>query len=315
MNGFVIIRLVYSCPICFFMKRILLTTCLYISIFASTAQSPQYSYSFDQNLNAAPSKDAFFTAKGFKENDLVKVEFFYKLNGRRLMTAHFTDSALNIMEGHFRSYYFNQRVETEGDYKKGLETGVWKKFDTSGRMTDSILYKEGVKFIYAKYEYTKSGMLRNYELTDSIKNTYTYKMYDSLRLKYDAFFTGTDGVLNITDSNGVTKSSPVHTRKMNEAEYPGGDRSWTNYIRQNLNAMVPVDNKAKNGIYQVIIRFKVKTDGELTDISAETNFGYGMEEEGLRIIRKAKKWTPANFFGITVEAYRRQPITFVISGD
>jgi protein TonB len=39
-----------------------------------------------------------------------------------------------------------------------------------------------------------------------------------------------------------------------------------------------------------------------------------MEEEVVRIIKKGPKWKPAVQNGKLVNAYRRQPVTFVVSG-
>lgn len=53
-------------------------------------------------------------------------------------------------------------------------------------------------------------------------------------------------------------------------------------------------------------------DGTISDVAAETNHGYGMEQEAVKIIKKGPKWTPAIQNGRNVNAYRRQPITFVV---
>ena len=98
-----------------------------------------------------------------------------------------------------------------------------------------------------------------------------------------------------------------------EAEFPGGGGEWTNYLRKNLNARVPVKKKAPAGTYQVIVRFIVSKDGSISDAMAETSHGYGMEEEVLRIIKKCPKWIPASQDGRPVNAYRRQPITFSVT--
>lgn len=99
-----------------------------------------------------------------------------------------------------------------------------------------------------------------------------------------------------------------------EAEFPGGGVEWTNFLRKNLNARVPVKKKAPAGTYQVIVRFIVSKDGSVSDAMAETSHGYGMEEEVLRIIKKSPKWVPASQDGRPVNAYRRQPITFSVTG-
>jgi len=100
-----------------------------------------------------------------------------------------------------------------------------------------------------------------------------------------------------------------------EAEFPGGNSAWANFLRKNLNSNAPVDNGASEGTYQVIVRFIVSKDGSISDVVAETKHGYGMEEEAVKVIKRGPKWTPALQNGRHVNAYRRQPITFVVAAE
>ncbi|MBC7873898.1 MAG: energy transducer TonB, partial [Ferruginibacter sp.] len=43
--------------------------------------------------------------------------------------------------------------------------------------------------------------------------------------------------------------------------------------------------------------------------------GYGMEEEAIKVIKKGPKWEPAVQNGRQVKAYRKQPITFQVTGE
>lgn len=97
-----------------------------------------------------------------------------------------------------------------------------------------------------------------------------------------------------------------------EAAYPGGTAAWAKYLRNNLDANTPVDNGASEGTYTVIVRFIVSKDGSISDVQAETKHGFGMEAEAMKIIKKGPRWTPAQQNGRYVNAYRRQPITFVV---
>lgn len=100
-----------------------------------------------------------------------------------------------------------------------------------------------------------------------------------------------------------------------EAEYPGGQGAWANYLRKNLSGDVATQNGAEPGTYTVIIKFIVSKDGTISDVSPETNIGKGMEQEAIRVIKKGPKWTPAQQNGSIVKAYRRQPITFVVTEE
>ena len=88
------------------------------------------------------------------------------------------------------------------------------------------------------------------------------------------------------------------------------DGNWEKFLIKNLNSAAPVDNGAPAGVYRVVIQFVVDQEGNVSDIKAITNHGYGMEEEAIRVLKKADKWIPANQNGRPVKAYRLQPITF-----
>jgi hypothetical protein len=100
-----------------------------------------------------------------------------------------------------------------------------------------------------------------------------------------------------------------------EAGYPGGITAWRKYLERNLNAIVPVDNGAPAGYYTVHVRFIVSRTGEVTDVKALTNIGYGMEQEVIRIIKKSGKWTPGIQNDRAVNSYHTQPVTFVELND
>ena len=107
----------------------------------------------------------------------------------------------------------------------------------------------------------------------------------------------------------------IFTKVEKEAEFPGGAAAWKRYLEKNLNANVPIDNGAPEGTYTVIVKFIVSKDGSISDVEAETTFGYGMEDEAVKAIKRGPKWTPGLQNGRNVNSYRRQPITFVVEGQ
>ena len=100
-----------------------------------------------------------------------------------------------------------------------------------------------------------------------------------------------------------------------EASYPGEGPAWMRFLEKNLNADVPVKNDAPVGIYTAIAAFAVDKDGTLSNVKAVTRFGFGMEDEIMRVIERSGKWVPALQNGTPVKAYRRQPITFIVNSD
>jgi len=100
-----------------------------------------------------------------------------------------------------------------------------------------------------------------------------------------------------------------------EAQYPGGDSKWRQYLERNCNGQVASDQGAPEGTYTTVVQFVVDKEGVISDVKPLTKHGYGMEEEAMRVIKKGPKWTPAVQNGRHVKAYRKQPITFVVTGE
>lgn len=100
-----------------------------------------------------------------------------------------------------------------------------------------------------------------------------------------------------------------------EASFPGGDSKWRQYLERNANGQVATDNGAPEGTYTTLVQFVVDKEGNISDVRAMSNHGYGMEEEAIRVIKKGPKWTPAVQNGRQVKAYRKQPITFRVESE
>lgn len=100
-----------------------------------------------------------------------------------------------------------------------------------------------------------------------------------------------------------------------EATFPGGDAAWKRYLERNLSNFNPADNGAPAGTYTVYVQFVVDKEGAISDVRALTNYGYGMEDQAVKVIKKGPPWTAAIQNGRKVKAYRKQPITFVVQEE
>lgn len=107
-----------------------------------------------------------------------------------------------------------------------------------------------------------------------------------------------------------TKTPEVYSKVEVDAKYPG---NWRSFLEKNLNGQVAVDNGAAPGNHTTIVQFIVDTDGNISDVKALTNVGYGLEQEAIRVIKLSGKWSPAITNGKFVKAYRKQPITFQVT--
>jgi protein TonB len=124
----------------------------------------------------------------------------------------------------------------------------------------------------------------------------------------------------IDDGKGIVEEKKEDENKIFEkveieATFKGGESAWRKYLERNLNAMVGPDNGAPAGLYTVYVQFVVSKDGTISDVKALTNHGYGLETEAVRVIKKGPAWTPAIQNGRSVNAYRKQPITFQVQEE
>jgi periplasmic protein TonB len=120
------------------------------------------------------------------------------------------------------------------------------------------------------------------------------------------------GDSKVVEVKKTDNENEIVTKVEVEASFPGGEDAWRNYLRKTLNANTPLDNGANEGRYTIIVKFVVSKDGSLSDIKCENDPGFGMCEEAVRVIKKTRNWTPALQNGHYVNAYRRQPIVFVV---
>ena len=104
----------------------------------------------------------------------------------------------------------------------------------------------------------------------------------------------------------------VFNKLEEEASFPGGKDAWTAYLRQNLNANMPVDEGWSAGTFQVMIKFIVSKDGSISDVVAENYSGSKTAQMCVDFIKKGPRWIPGKQNNLIVNSYKKQPITFVI---
>lgn len=279
------------------------------------AQVYQYKYYLDKDFNSIEKSKAIILGKGINEDGLFRLDCFTKDGKSLYIKLHFTDSSLSQLQGSMQSFHLNGKLEQQGFFSEGLENGIWEKWDSLGRKSDSIMFKNGHVMNEVLFRYYPKGTIEFLSIKDSLENTYKSFSYDSLGvILYKAFFVGEKGIVT-SIKNGREQTDSVFSRKLKEAEFPGGIKGWTTYLKSNLDAMIGVENGAKEGVYTVIIRFTVKRDGSITDVFPETHHGHKMEKEAIRVIEKGPNWIPAERYGQKIEEIRRQPVTFVYANE
>ena len=110
----------------------------------------------------------------------------------------------------------------------------------------------------------------------------------------------------------LQKNNLVFTQVEVNPQFTGGKEAWLKFLQANIKANIPVDNGAKAGKYTVVLKFIVNTDGTLSNVTCENDPGFGTCAEAIRFIKTTPKWQPAVQNGKKVNAYLKQPITFVV---
>lgn len=314
------------------MKYLLCFLACYCTCFSAKAQQYEFVYYFDANLSFVNKETAVIIGKGYKADGLVAVDCFGKTTGKKMFTATFKDSSLQIMHGKYVSYYEEGFTESEGMYNDNEIDGVWKNRDKSGFLTDSTFYEKGIRTAFGKYRYgfnkwyrllppaadsiKRDGYRLSYSFTDSLKNTFYESeaefKNDDRHVNFEVFFIGNRGLLKEYDSTGNVKTDSVFDRTLEEAAFSGGDEGWRRFLYKNIDIDIASKNKAPNGNHTAIIRFVVNTDGSVIDVTAESDPGYGVAAEVIRVIKLSGKWKPAKKYGKYIKSYRRQPMTFAV---
>jgi hypothetical protein len=128
-------------------------------------------------------------------------------------------------------------------------------------------------------------------------NCYGQKSYGKLVVEFDV------------------KSDTVYTKADLTGDLPDSVIAWINDITKKLSTSAILKNHPKKGKYSVTVQFILDKEGQVSDVKALTNHGYGMEEEAVRAIRKGPKWLPSPTNGRPVNRYRSAHDFYLFNTD
>jgi hypothetical protein len=100
-----------------------------------------------------------------------------------------------------------------------------------------------------------------------------------------------------------------------QAEFPGGQKAWQSFLQENMDTDVPVRNGAPIGKYIVLVSFIIDKEGNLSELKAENDPGFGTKEEALKIMKQSPRWIPATQNGKNIIYRQRQMVVFEVSYD
>jgi TonB family protein len=143
---------------------------------------------------------------------------------------------------------------------------------------------------------------------------------ENLLIPMTAESTGdTTNVTILREKNGkkvlvVTATEPTGEEVFEITEIQpkpaGGMEGWMNYLAESLK----YPEEAKEGGIEgtVVMAFIVNSDGTISNIETLRGIGGGCDQEAMRVIQNAPKWTPGQLGGKAVRVRMRLPLRFIL---
>ena len=109
------------------------------SLSASAIQA-QRSY-LDEALEPSSRSKAAYYVEDKGTDAAGHLARIFTMDGVLKAEGHYADAELHIPDGTFTFYFPDGRVESSGDYEKGLKKGVWLRYDKWGRELAEKVYE------------------------------------------------------------------------------------------------------------------------------------------------------------------------------
>lgn len=286
--------------------------------------------------NLKPAKmGAYYFALTEKKDSLWKLQVWYLSQKSLYQEAFYKDEEATIPHGPFTRFHTNRNLWESGGYANGKKEGLWTRYNEEGRLIDSSHYKNGHR-TGVSLSWHANGFPSDSTQFDGQGNGVEVSwrddgsVYAAGHWKEDTLKTGrwkyyhpngTPLAVEEYDAEGkltfcrcyTDAGVELDTADCREQEAKVDKLAWRRHLERSL--MPVVQQKAKEGVagtFTVMVRFLVEKDGSISEMKALTTYGYGIEEEVMRIIKRGPKFVPGKRFGRPVRSYHSQPVTFQI---
>lgn len=128
-------------------------------------------------------------------------------------------------------------------------------------------------------------------------------LIDLAAMKYD----------NLSDIQQVAqKKGQTYVTAETVPSFPGGEKAMQDFVADNLK--YPAEAFENNKAGKVIVRYIVKSTGDLSDVTVIRGVDPLLDAEAVRIVKAMPNWTPGKQGGKAVDVYYTLPIIFRIKG-
>lgn len=238
-----------------------------------------------------------------------------------------------IRDGDATYFYPNGNIQTKGFFKNGAKVGEWQEFYESSKPKEIVKYDS--KMNISGFNQTH---LFNYQVVaywdnlgnksvDNGEGLYFYR--DSLTVLTANIKKGVpDGICKGTYRNNsfieqykkgelqkgeiVESGNKITYDKINEyATFHGGIEAMYQFIASNLKYPATAQRYNKQG--KVFIKFLIKKDGSITNITVLKGFYEDCDAEAVRVIKLMDgNWDSGKVRGIKEDVLFTMPVSFVL---
>jgi TonB family protein len=99
---------------------------------------------------------------------------------------------------------------------------------------------------------------------------------------------------------------------LREAQFKGGNQKWIAFLTKSLSTEFTTKSNTEEH-KRVVVEFIVDKSGYVVETKVfESSGNSAMDADAVRTIQSSPQWIPAIQFNKPVNAYRRQPLTYVL---
>lgn len=309
------------------MKKLLFIVVLILSNYSFSQKSLDKIIYLD-SLNNETTIDNFKIKRIIKNftivSDLYKV-LEYDNSGNLLLVGNYSDKNYFIKSGEFTEYYKYSRVKSTKNYQNSRASGNYDEWYENGQKKleaeyiyggllsedEYIIYQywdeenkqlviDGNGFLKGnpKDHFFEEGNIKNGvkdgTWTGRVKEKYSFtEIYDNGR-----FFSG----IRINANGEKIEYSKVESKP----EFKGGMSEFYKFFLKNFEYTNAAFKNSANG--KIMVRFVIDVTGKMVDIKILKGVGYGLDEEALRVLKKAGDWIPATQRGENISVDYNLPI-------
>jgi len=289
----------------------LFTFLLIITVFGVSAQEGVIVKYFDSLWHPSTKENGYFYTEFKKEDTLYRCTSRYLSSNKLFCVSTFADT--NFKRGYgtiVRRFENGQAIDSGFKDNKGRTLFNYHYNDNGNLMTYYSYDTSGKALLILNFY--KGGRLQDSITLENDSNYIAYSFYENKKLrartKWDKDLMGYIG--DGFDEFGKLIPNYIFTKS---ATFEGGPAKWKKFLERNLKSNLPSKNGAPQGKYTVYTYFSVNEKGELSNIVATNNPGYGTKEEAIRVLYKSPNWSPAIKYNIPTVYRAGQAITFVVT--